>query len=396
MTGKTNDTLQRLEQAEAALEAIRNEEVDAVVGSRNVVLLKLHRAEQALMQSEVRLRVAMDAGNLASWEMDPSTGTLTPCQRLKKMFGLSATDGKGLYDQFLSLIPEEDRTRLVEANERALATGEGFEMEFRIRRPDGGELHWLRSQVIPMRAGNGHFARLVGVVADITEHKKSREALQASLLEKELLLREVHHRVKNNLANIAALLEMQRAEVAEPAVAAALGDLETRVRSIALVHELLYKHENLARIAFQEYLDILLQDLRFSVGQGGEIRYSARAEEISFGIDVAIPCAMIVNELATNAIKHAFPAGKAIDGRNEPEIRVEVRKDNDQYRVLVADNGVGLPEEIDLDTTRSFGLRLVKMLGGHQLQGEFKLERGNGTRITFLFRERRKEPQWTD
>ncbi|WP_052813135.1 sensor histidine kinase [Desulfonatronum thioautotrophicum] len=390
MTDKTDDSLQRREQIEAALEAIRNEEVDAVVGSKNIVLLKLHRTEQALRQSEVRLRVAMDAGNLASWEMDPSSRSLTPCQRLKKMFGLSATDGKQFHDQFLSLIPEEDRIRLVGAHERALTTGEGFEMEFHIRRPDG-EMRWLRSQVLPVSDEQGHPARLVGMVADITEHKASREALQASLLEKELLLREVHHRVKNNLANITALLEMQRMEVADTAASALLGDLEARVRSIALVHELLYKHENLARIAFQEYLDVLLQDLRFSVGQGREIRYSARAEEISFGIDVAIPCAMIVNELATNAIKHAFPAGKSVDGRSEPEIRVEVRKQNDHYSVLVADNGVGFPEEIDLDTTGSFGLRLVKMLGGHQLQGAFELDRGNGTRITFLFKERRME-----
>ena len=387
MTGKTDDSLQRLEQAEAALEAIRNEEVDAVVGSRNIVLLKLHRTEQALRQSEERLRLAMESGKLASWEIDAATGTLTSCQRLKDIFGLSAADDQTFREQCLSLIPEEDRKRLLEEDERALATGEGFEMEFRIRRPDG-EMRWLRSQVMPVQKGQGRPARLVGVVADITEHKKSREALQASLLEKELLLREVHHRVKNNLANIAALLEMQRAEVAEPVAAAALGDLETRVRSIALVHELLYKNKSLARIDFQEYLDTLLQDLRFSLGQGRKIRYSARAEEISLGIDMAIPCAMIINELATNAFRHAFPVGKAGDGSSEPEFRVEVRKDNNQYRVLVADNGVGLPEEIDMDTTRSFGLRLVKMLGGHQLQGEFKLERGNGTRITFLFKER--------
>jgi two-component sensor histidine kinase len=102
---------------------------------------------------------------------------------------------------------------------------------------------------------------------------------------------------------------------------------------------------------------------------------------------------MIVNELATNAIKHAFPAGTAYDGRGRPEISVEVRKEDDQYRVLVADNGVGFPKDIDLRTARSFGLRLVRMIGGHQLQGEFELARDNGTRITFLFKERRAETE---
>jgi len=395
MTGYSDDPLQRLEQAESALEAIRDEQVDAVVGSKNIVLLKLHKAEQALRQSEERLRLAMDAGKMASWEMNPATGTHTSCQRLKEIFGLSAADGKRSRDQCLSLIPEEDRRLLVEADERALATGESFEMEFRIRRPDG-EMRWIRSQAMPVKDGQGRSVRLVGVVVDITKRKETREALQVSLEEKELLLREVHHRVKNNLAIISGLLDMQCQVAKDPAAAAALRDLDTRIRSIALVHERLYQKDNLARIDFQDYLDSLLHDLRFSMSPDTDIRCTARAQRISLGIDLAIPCGMIINELVTNAIKHAFPDGKTCDGQGGPEIRVEAHKENGHYRIVVADNGIGFPKGVDLNNSSSFGLSLVRMIGTHQLGGKFELERALGTRVTFTFKPRHKEKSWLD
>jgi len=237
----------------------------------------------------------------------------------------------------------------------------------------------------------GHSDYILATVRDITERKKTSEALQASLEEKEILLREIHHRVKNNLAIISGLLEMQREDMKDPAASAVLSDLETRVRSIVLVHELLYQNINLARIDFQDYLDSLLQDLRYSMGSGRNIRCAARANGILLGIDLAIPCGMIINELVTNAIKYAFPEKKAYDGQDGPEISVEVRKEKGIYRVVVADNGVGFPDEIDLQTSQSFGLRLIRMIGTHQLGGKLELDRNPGTRVTLTFKTRNKE-----
>ncbi len=237
----------------------------------------------------------------------------------------------------------------------------------------------------------GHKDYILAAVRDITVRKQNYEALQESLEEKEVLLREVHHRVKNNLAIITTLLQMELEEVKDSAAAAVLWDLENRIRSIALVHELLYQKGNLARIDFQDYLDTLLHDLRYSLGEGKNIRYIALAGEIRLGIDVAIPCGMIINELVTNAIKYAFPDGKAHGGQNGPEISVKVRKDNDHYHIVVADNGVGIPEEIDLYNTQSFGLRLVRMIGKHQLGGKLELDRASGTRVIFTFKPRHKE-----
>ena len=229
------------------------------------------------------------------------------------------------------------------------------------------------------------------IIRDITERKQVEEKLQASLEEKVMLLREVHHRVKNNLAIISALLDMQRQGVDDPAAAAVLLDLNTRIRSIVLVHESLYQSENLAWIDFHDYLEALIQDLHSSLSTGRDIRFAAEANGVRLGIDLAIPCGMIVNELVTNAFKYAFPDGKAHDGQESPEIKVTMYENNKQYRIVVCDNGVGFPPDVHLDNSGSFGLRLVRMIGTHQLGGKFELDRTRGTCITLTFEGRNKE-----
>ncbi|MFP4111067.1 MAG: sensor histidine kinase, partial [Desulfonatronovibrio sp.] len=240
---------------------------------------------------------------------------------------------------------------------------------------------------VPMLDEQGETLSWLGINLDITERKQnSNQALRDSLKEKEILLREIHHRVKNNLAIISALCEMQSENVEDSATRALLSDLKTRIKSIALVHESLYHKENLAWIDFQDYLDALVQDLRFSLSSDRDIRCTAQAQGISLGIALAIPCGMIVNELVTNALKYAFPDGKTWDGKSNPWISVEMRKDDGYYRIIVADNGVGFPEGLDLNNSASFGLRLVRIVGTHQLGGKFELESDFGARIVLTFR----------
>ncbi len=386
MTSNTETLRKRLERAEAALEAIRSAQVDAVVGKENIVLLKLHEMEQELRHAEDRLHVARETGKLASWEIDLTTGRLVSCSRLKEMFGLSAMDDKKFLRKSFSLLFEEDRKHLMDLGKRAVEAGEGFEIEFRIRRPDGG-IRWLRSQSEPVKRKE-RLVSLIGNVADITESRLVEDALRASLKEKEVLLREVHHRVKNNLAVICALLDMQQQAIKDPAAALVLKDLDTRIRSIVLVHEHLYRSQNLSRINFQDYITTLLHDLRSSLGVDMDIRCIAKAQGIELGLDAALPCGMIINELVTNAIKHAFPDGMTHDRKTTPEIIVEVSFAQDSCKIVVADNGVGYPPEIDLHSTRSFGLRLINMIGTHQLQCSLELDRARGTSITLTFKTR--------
>jgi two-component sensor histidine kinase len=225
---------------------------------------------------------------------------------------------------------------------------------------------------------------------DITARKRAEEALQASLAEKEVLLREVHHRVKNSLAAVIGLLALQRQVIDNSTVTAVLEDLSGRIKAMALVHERLYRSENLSRIAIQDYLKALISHLRTSFGSRGNIRCTIAADGIEMDLDTAVPCGMIVNELITNSLKHGFPGDKPRPGASHCELTVSMEWDGTTYTLVVADNGVGVPADLDWVATKSLGLRLVRMLGQHQLQGHIELDRTNGTRFTLTFGSRHR------
>jgi len=288
-------------------------------------------------------------------------------------------------EEAIGFYAPEWREKISGVVSRCATEGVPFDQEMEIITLKGNRI-WIRTTGEPVRDENAVIRKIAGAFQDISERKKTEENLRASLKEKEVLLREVHHRVKNNLAVIAALLEIQLQGVKDPVATAVLKDLETRVRSIALVHELLYQNGNLARINFQEYLDSLLQDLRYTLAPGRDILCTARAQGIILGIDLAVPCGMIINELVTNSLKYAFPDDKTFDGQSIPEIRIEAQKNDGHYRVMVEDNGAGFPKEIDLHTSSSFGISLVRMIATHQLGGKLELDRSAGTRVTFTFK----------
>jgi PAS domain S-box-containing protein len=229
----------------------------------------------------------------------------------------------------------------------------------------------------------GEYSRGVTFTAlDITE-------LRNSIQEKDVLLREVHHRVKNNLAAIIALLEMQQKGIGDSKAAASLQELAVRIKSMALVHEKLYRSDNLARIDFQDYLEPLTSHLQTTFGVSDIVRCHIDATGVEFGLDEAIPCALIINELVTNAMKHAFPMGKPGHGFETCDIRTTVKMEGDECTLSVADNGIGLPPDLDWRSCSSLGLRLVRMLGEHQLGGHILLDQTEGTCFILRFISRR-------
>lgn len=215
--------------------------------------------------------------------------------------------------------------------------------------------------------------------------RRSEENLRTLLSEKEVLLKEVHHRVKNNLASITGLADMQRQMINDEPTRAALAKLSSRIRSMALVHEQFYKSKDFSRIDFQKYLDELTAYLRSSFERSVDIHVSVAAAGVEMSLDCAVPCGLFITELVTNAIKHAFPPGRLDSGVGRCEIAVSAQWNGADYTLTVADNGMGLPADLDWTNTGTLGLLLVKMLGQHQLQGRVELDRTRGTTFRLRF-----------
>jgi len=204
---------------------------------------------------------------------------------------------------------------------------------------------------------------------------KSDVTLRALLAEKEVLLKEVHHRVKNNLMTLIGLIKMQEAKADNVTFSALLQELEGRVRAMAQVHESLHKSKDLAHVDLQDYIETMSAHIRAQYGVERDISFSLQMAGVEVNLDIAVPCGLILNELITNAYKHAFPAGQP----GEICVSFQERRGTvPTFELTVADNGVGLPAGLDWEKAETLGLRLIKMLS-QQLNGSIKLDRSVGT-----------------
>jgi len=211
------------------------------------------------------------------------------------------------------------------------------------------------------------------VQKELAERKQAEERLRASLREKEVLLTEIHHRVKNNLQVVSSLLDLQADTVQDTDAYQAFHETRARVKSMALIHERLYQSSDLAHIDAGQYVQEMLDYLLGAYAAGaGDITASVHADEVALGVDTAIPCGLIITELVSNALRHAFPAEETA---GQGEIRVELRRLDGQLCLMVSDNGVGLPPDLDFYGTESLGLQLVNILID-QLDGTVEVEGG--------------------
>ena len=226
-------------------------------------------------------------------------------------------------------------------------------------------------------------ARLVQCnIRDITERKQAEEGIRASLREKEILLRELHHRVKNNMQVISGLLDLQARSSGNPELIEMLNKSQSRIRSMALVHEQLYASKDLARIDMVGYVRALSQELfqAYKIDPR-KIDLIVRTDgNVYVDISKAIPCGLILNELVSNALKHSFPG----DGPGELRIIIHETK-NKEIEIIVRDNGLGLPDDVDIHQPRCMGLYLVNGLVKKQLEGQIEVRRDNGTEFRIIF-----------
>jgi two-component sensor histidine kinase len=281
-----------------------------------------------------------------------------------------------------------------------------------------GKNLWIRTDKIPLKDAKGTITGLLVFAVDVTEIKQAEEALiksskkiqrantalteagdvlreneeklKASVEEKEVLLAEVHHRVKNNLAAFISLLSLDGTYEESPVGQQLKRDLQNRARSMALIHETLYKTRNFSNVDMNVYLTTLAYQVAGTYQQEKEIRLIVNAEGTTLDLDRATPCGLIVNELITNAFKYAFPASfncKAV--RCEPcTLRISLTCSNGYYLLAIGDNGVGLPAAFDPLTASSLGLKLVNFLAKHQLRAKVGVSRDKGTEFSIRFVEK--------
>ncbi len=297
--------------------------------------------------------------------------------RASEIFGFSPAEMREA--NFCDLLPAEETAALC----AALRSGNGVLRECRARSKDGVP---LTVEVSARALSQGWF---LSIIRDVTERKQAEERIRAALHEKEVLLREIHHRVKNNLQIISSILQLQARRIEDRQALERFQDCLERVRSIALLHETLYRCRDLARIDMAAYVRALTERLAVAYNRRPEVEFRMEVDDVRLDLESAMPCGLILTELVSNALKHAFREGQG------GEILVRVAARNGRIELTVADTGVGLPEDLDVRRPPSLGLELVSALA-RQLQGELRISTRGGTCFTLVFAPKRRERRAAD
>lgn len=349
------------------------------------------RAENALRASERKLTKAQRIAKLGYWEWDISSGHLEWGQDTQQIFGLRIDDFGATLENFLKFVHPDDVEMLVTRFQDAFSAGlSGISIRHRVVLPSMAT-RMVHEDVELIYDDENNPLYAFGVAHDITEQWQAEEEVKASLAEKVVLLKEIHHRVKNNLQIIASLLYLQSRKTDHPAALEVLEDSYGRVQSMALVHETLYQSGNLAAIEFEKYVHSLTTNLRQTFAAHGQSPPDIQVDidGITLDIDTAIPCGLVLNELVTNALKYAFSDGSTTD----PTVTIRLRAEGDGKRhLVVADNGIGLPDHAINTLTgatatpkgSSLGMSLIRQLS-NQLHATVSAANAGGARIELVF-----------
>jgi len=340
------------------------------------------RSEEKLLESEARFRNLADTAPVMIWMTDTSK----MCNYCNKPW-LEFT-GRTIEDElgygWTELIHPDDKTKYSEEFSSMFDEKKEFNIEYRFKKQDG-QYRWILNTGIPRFTTNGSFLGYIGSCIDITELKRSREQSENSLKEKVVLLKEIHHRVKNNLQLITSLFNLQSAYIHDDEAKEMFMESQNRVKLMTIIHEKLYLSNNSSYINFSDYIRELITNLlssyRFKLNT---LDLELKLENLEINVDSAVYLGLIINELVSNSFKHAFPEGKGINGSKSKLIiylkNLEARK----YAIIVKDNGCGFPDTLNFRNTNSLGMQLVSSLVD-QIRGTIELKRECGTEFIVTF-----------
>ncbi|MBI5248877.1 MAG: PAS domain S-box protein [Desulfomonile tiedjei] len=339
------------------------------------------KAEEALRESEEKYRRILETIADGYYEVDPD-GTLTLINdSLCEMLSYSREELQGM--NFRRLVDTEAVERIYVAFNEVFKTARpNPAFMYKVYRKDGEQLD-VSVSISLIRDRMGHRRGFRGIFRDVSDRKRAEERLVESLKEKDVLLREVHHRVKNNLAIVNSLLGIQARYARDDFHQEMFREAQDRIRAMAMAHEKLYRSENLDRVRIGQYVGVLVDHLVTAAGRiGNRIELNKDVGDLAFGLETAGPMGFILTELVSNCVKHAFPKG----GGGRIDIRLR-RIDGEVVELLVSDNGIGLPADISFSSPKSLGLNLVRIFA-RQLGAKLEIIRDRGTEIKLTFAAR--------
>ena len=335
------------------------------------------RTEEALRESEARLRDITFSMADWVWEVDENGVYTYSSQKGSDILGRSRAKiiGKTPFD----FMPPDEARRVaaifseIVANKAPIKDLENWNIG------KGGEKICLLTNGVPILDEEGNLKGYRGVDKDITERKQAEEKIQASLLEKETMLKEIHHRVKNNLQVISSLLDLQSSYLQDEKVKEMFQNSVGRISAMANIHSMLYRSEGLASVDFGDFIRDLAGRLQQSyLTSESPTEVHVNVADVSLPIETSIPCGLILNELISNALKHAFPEGRG------GEVTISMKTAGDRFVLKVQDRGIGFPEAVDFQNPQTLGLELVNLLVG-QINGKIDMRVEGGTTWTITF-----------
>ncbi len=343
------------------------------------VQLKLeHKKTQiAIAESERRLREAERIAQMGNWELDHKSLKMVWSEQLYQIFEIDDCQNNISYEQFLSRIHPDDRIKTDLAIKQSIEYREPLEVLCRIHLPGKKEkVVRMLSESVYDELNNPH--RSMGVMQDVTKNIETELQLKQSLNEKQVLIAEIHHRVKNNLALIFSLLQLEMTGIDDQKTKEILFNSIMRIRTMSLIHEKLYSITDFSNVPFHTFTNSLTQILSDHYNSDNRISVHFELEEVLLNVNQAMPVALILNELLTNAFTHAFGNG------SKGTIRVSLQKEDDQIRLAVSDNGTGLPKSVAGNDSDTLGLTIINLLT-KQLNGSINIHRKNGTEFNIHF-----------
>jgi PAS domain S-box-containing protein len=349
------------------------------------------RAEQALRESESRLRTLINAMPDIVCFKDEQGRWLEANEFNLHMFQLSGVDYRGKKDSELAAYSAFYRDAFLaceDSDELAWQAGQVSRREEVIPRPDGPSLVFDVIRV-PTLTADGERQGLVVVGRDVTERKHAEESLRMAVQEKEVLLRELYHRTKNNMQVISAMLNLEAARSQNEELKKTLRDMDNRIHSMSLVHQKLYQSKSLSNINLKDYLsDLANLMLKSYQIDPGRISISLNAEPIPVLIDCAIPCGLITNEILSNSLKYAFP------GEYKGTITIHLsRTDSGMILLEISDNGVGIPAGVNIHDQNTLGTQIIFGIALHQLGAQVDVETSHGVSWRIQFSDNQYHPR---